>query len=189
MLRAVPGLVLAAALTLLGPLFVVTPADAQTFDFSWQSSEFVFLVPNEPAAGPFVLTGQSTATLQTTGPLLAFRFDGPGTGPFDGLWGGDLNLNSGTVINGGIEYPTAILGSRLNLGVLTFTSSGFTIAAQRAASGPDPGSSFFGTGLLSGAGGGGTVAAVEPGSLLALAAAGLAGAGWLRRQRRSAGSA
>jgi hypothetical protein len=151
-------------------LISAAPAHADTFAFTWQSTEWLrtFESPTESnITGPFTLTGTGSATFaEIAGGGVGLRFDG---GSATMLATGD-----GTY-NGPMTFRTADGGSRTGLGVLTPSASGFTVVVHRAASGPDPGAAFYGRA---------TMAASEPVSYVLTAAALFVAARVARRLRR-----
>jgi hypothetical protein len=161
-------------------LFLVRPAHADTFDFTWQSQAWTraYESPTQASVtGPFTLSGSGTATF-------AELASGGATLTFDGSYGGTLLATGDGTFNGPMTFRTADgSGTRNGLGVLTPTTGGFTVTVYRAASGPDAGASFLGTGSRLGSGGQTTLAASEP-LTMALTMAGLIAAGLASRQRR-----
>jgi len=153
-------------------LFWIAPASADVFEFRWQSEMWTrtYESPTQPTvSGPFRLSGTGSATfveLATGGAELRF----------DTAYGGTLVAAGDGTFNGPLTFPTAGSQERRGLGVLTPTADGFTVRVHRAASGPDAGATFFGTGTRR------TVAASEPLTAVLVAAA-LASAGRLAARR------
>lgn len=148
-----------------------TPAQAATYDFTWEARD-----THSSSTLPSIVSGQGTATVEP-GPRIGgtpttiLRFTGPDSGPFDGQWGGGLVLY-GDSYNGSVTYPSALnKGGLAALGYLTFTDTGFTVSGTHRPSGPDRI-----LGVFRGVGTTRTVATPEPASLLALAVVGFAAA-------------
>ena len=125
----------------LGLLLFVRPAHADTFDFSWQSTAWTYIHESPTQAsvsGPFTLSGSGSATFaEIAGGGRTLQFDGGS---------GTLMASGDGTFNGPLSFRTSADDAmRTGLGVLTPTATGFTIAVQRAASGPDAGASFVGT--------------------------------------------
>ena len=159
-------------------LVSVAPAHADTFDFSWQSRAWTkdYETPTPLVSGPFTLSGSGNATFaELAGGGAELRFDGGN--------GGTLVGNGDGTFNGPMTFRTATDETRSGLGVLTPTADGFTVSVQRAASGPDAGATFFGTGTRLGARTAATVTASEP-LTIALTLAGLVAAGLASRRPR-----
>jgi hypothetical protein len=160
-------------------LVSVAPAYADTFDFTWQSQAWTKIYESPTQAlvgGPFTLSGSGNATfaeIARSGAELRF----------DGANGGTLVANGDGTFNGPMTFRTANNETRSGLGVLTPTADGFTVSVHRAASGPDAGSTFFGTGTRLGSGPQAVVGASEP-LTIALTLAGLVTAGLASRRRR-----
>jgi hypothetical protein len=158
-------------------LLFASPAYADTFDFTWHSQAWTLTYESPTRAvvsGPFTLSGRGSATFaEIAGDGAELRFDG--------AFGGTLVASGDGTYNGPMTFPTRNHESRNGLGVLTPNAEGFTISVHRAASGPDAGATFFGTGSRSD--GTATVAATEP-ITAALTLAGLVVAGLASRQRR-----
>jgi hypothetical protein len=160
-------------------LLSAPPAYADTFDFTWQSQAWsrTYESPTQAfVSGPFTLSGSGSATF-------AEIASGHAELRFDGAYGGTLLANGDGTFNGPMTFRTAKNESRNGLGVLTPTAEGFTISVHRAASGPDAGATFFGTGTRLATGTQATVAASEP-ITIALTFAGLVGAAGLASRRR-----
>lgn len=160
-------------------LFIVQPAHADTFEFSWQSQAWTRVYESPTRAlvnGPFTLSGSGTATF-------AELVGGGASLQFDGAHGGTLVANGDRTFNGPMTFRTASDATRSGLGVLTPSADGFTVSVHRAASGPDAGATFVGAGTRLGAGTPATVAASEPLSA-AVAIVGLLAAGLASRRRR-----
>jgi uncharacterized protein (TIGR03382 family) len=166
--------VLLAAVALLS----VPPAHADTYHISWQSEAWVktYETPSQAVVnGPFTLSGTGTATF-------AEIAGGGATFTFADKYGGTLVANGDGSYNGPMAFPTANNETRNGLGVLRPSADGFTVTVGRAASGPDAGASFVGTGTRVSGATRAAVAASEP-MTIALAVAGLTAAGVLRRRR------
>lgn len=167
-------------------LLLTSPAIASAemfFDFFWTSQENAFASgPPDPS---LALTGRSTATFsertitnQSGHTFIGgiFRFDGPGTGPFDGLYGGDLEKQPDGSFHAGMSFPSALMDFRDGSGTLTPTDTGFRVSGGVPGSGPDHGAIFSGTMTRR------TAQAAEPTSML-LALGALVGAAVLGRRR------
>ena len=170
--------------------FSVPAAAADTFSFTWQSEAWTrtYETPTQAlVGGPFTLTGTGNATF-------AEIASGGAVLRFDGTYGGTLVASGDGTFNGPMTFRTANNETRNGLGVLTPTADGFTVSVHRAASGPDAGATFLGTGTRLGTGSQTTMAASEPLTLAvtaaALTAAGLASRRWrVARRSRSSGGA
>jgi uncharacterized protein (TIGR03382 family) len=161
-------------------LLSAVPAHADTFDFTWQSAAWmrIYETPTQASVvGPLTLSGSGTATF-------AELAGGGATLTFGGAFGGTLVASGDGTFNGSMSFPTADNGTRNGLGVLTPTADGFTVTVHRAASGPDAGATFLGSGTRTASGMPATVAAAEP-VTIALTMAGLITAGVVSRRRRA----
>jgi hypothetical protein len=160
----------------LGLLLFSRSAHADTLDFSWQSTAWTrtYESPTQASvSGPFTLSGSGPATF-------AGAAGGGMTLQFDGGYGTLMPSGDGT-FNGPLSFRTAAEdGMRSGLGVLTETATGFTIAVQRAASGPDAGAAFVGTATRSTVS---SVTAAEPLTFL-VTLSGLVAAAVSSRRRR-----
>jgi MYXO-CTERM domain-containing protein len=89
-------------------------------------------------------------------------------------------VNPNGIFQAQIQFPAALHDFRGGAGDLTPTDTGFAVRASEVASGPDEGALFRGTMTAR------TVSAqaLEPATVI-LAAAGLAGAAFVRRRSRS----
>ena len=168
------ALILAVLTTILA-----RPAHADTFDFSWQSQAWVKNFDSATqftVSGPFSLSGTGTVTF-------AELAAGGRSLSFGGTYGGTLIATGDGTFNGPMTFPTSV-ETRTGLGVVTPTADGFTVVVNRAASGPDPGASFFGIATHGRGGGTPSAAASEPVVLLLVAAGFVAAARFAARKRR-----
>jgi hypothetical protein len=160
-------------------ILAAAPAQATTYDFSWQTSDIL-------SSGSLTSTqsGQGTATIEPgpqigNTPTTILRFTAPASGPFDGLWGGQL-MRSGDSYNGSVTYPSTLTDRGLSgFTLLTMSDGGFTLSGTHWPSGPDH---IFGS--IKGVGTVRTVATPEPVSLLLLSLAGFATAAFLKHKDR-----
>ncbi len=160
--------------------FSVPPAYADTFTFTWQSEAWTRTYETPAQAlvgGPLTLTGTGNATF-------AEIASGGAELRFDGTYGGTLVASGDGTFNGPMTFRTADNETRNGLGVVRPTADGFRVSVHRAASGPDAGATFLGTGTRLGTSSQTTMAASEP-VTIALTVAGLVAAGLASRRRRA----